>query len=115
MNNTTVNRTCQFINEITLTDNIFQLGKSVVHVRALTYCDIHTIQVDRLKEVLEFYKPFAHTFSRNLALTFDLSKRVVFAKVSFLNTGLPKKDRTSETIVRYLYCLFPNIHDSLQL
>ncbi|XP_023349841.1 potassium voltage-gated channel protein eag isoform X3 [Eurytemora carolleeae] len=59
-----------------------KLGKSVVHVRALTYCDIHTIQVDRLKEVLEFYKPFAHTFSRNLALTFDLSKRVVFAKVA---------------------------------
>ena len=27
------------------------LGKSVVHVRALTYCDIHTINVEKLKEV----------------------------------------------------------------
>ena len=70
---------------------IFQHGKSVVHVRALTYCDIHTIQVDRLKEVLEFYKPFAHTFSRNLALTFDLSKRVVFAKVRFLKYKVTHK------------------------
>ena len=26
-------------------------GKSVVHVRALTYCDIHTINVDDLKKV----------------------------------------------------------------
>ena len=27
------------------------IGKSVVHVRALTYCDIHTINVDDLKKV----------------------------------------------------------------
>ena len=59
-----------------------RLGKSVVHVRALTYCDIHTINVEDLIEVLEFYKPFSHTFSRNLCLTFDLSKRVVFSKVT---------------------------------
>ena len=58
-----------------------RLGKSVVHVRALTYCDIHTINVDDLIKVLEFHKPFAITFSRNLCLTFDLSKRVVFSKV----------------------------------
>lgn len=58
-----------------------RLGKSVVHVRALTYCDIHTINVDDLLKVLEFHKPFAITFSRNLCLTFDLSKRVVFSKV----------------------------------
>ena len=59
-----------------------RLGKSVVHVRALTYCDIHTINVDDLLKVLEFHKPFAITFSRNLCLTFDLSKRVVFSKVN---------------------------------
>jgi len=34
-----------------------------------------------LQEVLEFYRPFAQTFSRNLSLTFDLSKRMVFSKV----------------------------------
>ena len=31
-------------------------GKSVVHVRALTYCDIHTINVDDLKKVDIFTK-----------------------------------------------------------
>ena len=80
------------------------LGKSVVHVRALTYCDIHTINVDDLlkvetetqtlnltphkilfDKVLEFHKPFAITFSRNLCLTFDLSRRVVFSMVKHFN------------------------------
>ena len=28
-----------------------KFGKSVVHIRALTYCDIHTINVDDLKKV----------------------------------------------------------------
>ena len=32
-----------------------------------------------------------------------------------LFTGLPTKDETLETTVRNLYCLFPYIHDSLQL
>ena len=59
-----------------------QLAKSAVHVRALTYCDIHMINVETLKEVLEFYKAFAQTFSRNLTLTYDLSKRTVFYKVA---------------------------------
>ena len=30
-------------------------------------------------------------------------------------TGLPTKDETSKTNVRNVYCLFHNIHDSLQL
>ena len=33
-----------------------KLAKSAVHVRALTYCDIHMIAIDKLKEVMEFYK-----------------------------------------------------------
>ena len=28
-----------------------KMAKSAVHVRALTYCDIHTINVEKLKEV----------------------------------------------------------------
>eukprot|EP00095_Tigriopus_kingsejongensis_P007430 maker-scaffold443_size169656-snap-gene-0.13 protein:Tk07430 transcript:maker-scaffold443_size169656-snap-gene-0.13-mRNA-1 annotation:"potassium voltage-gated channel protein eag isoform x1" len=59
-----------------------QLAKSAVHVRALTYCDIHMINVEKLKDVLEFYKAFAQTFERNLTLTYDLSKRTVLFKVS---------------------------------
>ena len=59
-----------------------KIGKSAVHVRSLTYCDIHTIGVERLKEVLEFYKAFAQTFSKNLILNYDLAKRTVFSRVS---------------------------------
>ena len=73
-----------------------KIGKSVVDVCALTYCDIHTINVDDLKkvgpifmrskssliiQVLDFYQPFSHTFSRNLTLSFDLARRIVFSKV----------------------------------
>ena len=55
----------------------FQLAKCSVHVRALTYCDIHMINVERLRDVLEFYKAFAQTFTRNLVLTYDVSRRSV--------------------------------------
>jgi potassium voltage-gated channel Eag-related subfamily H protein 5 len=58
------------------------VAKSAVHVRALTYCDIHMINIEKLKEILEFYKAFAQTFARNLILTFDLSKRTVFYRVA---------------------------------
>lgn len=40
------------------------------------------INVEKLKDVLEFYKAFAQTFARNLTLTVDLSKRTVFYRVS---------------------------------
>ena len=33
----------------------------------------------------------------------------------FKDTGIPTKDETSETTVWNSYCLFPYIHDSLQL
>ena len=52
-----------------------KLAKSAVHVRALTYCDIHMIGVERLREVLEFYKAFSQTFSRNLTLTYEIAER----------------------------------------
>ena len=40
------------------------------------------INVEKLKEILEFYKAFAQTFARNLVLTYDLSKRTVFYRVA---------------------------------
>ena len=58
------------------------LAKSAVHLRALTYCDIHFINIEKLKDVLEFYKAFSQTFSRNLVLTYDLSRRTIFYKIS---------------------------------
>ncbi|XP_059841773.1 potassium voltage-gated channel subfamily H member 1a isoform X1 [Hypanus sabinus] len=58
------------------------LAQSCVNVRALTYCDLHVIKRDALQKVLEFYTAFANSFSRNLILTYNLRKRIVFRKIS---------------------------------
>ncbi|KAH3853303.1 potassium voltage-gated channel subfamily H member 1-like [Dreissena polymorpha] len=57
-------------------------GQSTANVRALTYCDLHTIKRERLLEVLEFYHAFANSFARNLTLTYNLRHRIIFRKVS---------------------------------
>uniref|UniRef100_A0A8C6UHN0 Potassium voltage-gated channel, subfamily H (eag-related), member 1a n=1 Tax=Neogobius melanostomus TaxID=47308 RepID=A0A8C6UHN0_9GOBI len=57
-------------------------GDSCANVRALTYCDLHVIKRDALQKVLEFYTAFANHFSRNLLLTYNLRKRIVFRKIS---------------------------------
>uniref|UniRef100_A0A2K6M748 Potassium voltage-gated channel subfamily H member 1 n=3 Tax=Colobinae TaxID=9569 RepID=A0A2K6M748_RHIBE len=58
------------------------LAQSCANVRALTYCDLHVIKRDALQKVLEFYTAFSHSFSRNLILTYNLRKRIVFRKIS---------------------------------
>ena len=52
------------------------MGQSAANVRALTYCDLHTIKRDKLLEVLDFYQAFANSFARNLVLTYNLRHRV---------------------------------------
>ncbi|XP_007902076.1 potassium voltage-gated channel subfamily H member 5 [Callorhinchus milii] len=58
------------------------LAHSCANVRALTYCDLHIIHREALLKVLEFYTPFANSFSRNLILTCNLRKRIIFRKIS---------------------------------
>ncbi|XP_051980497.1 potassium voltage-gated channel subfamily H member 1 isoform X1 [Xyrauchen texanus] len=58
------------------------LAQACANVRALTYCDLHIIKRDALQKVLEFYSAFAGHFSRNLVLTYNLRKRIVFRKIS---------------------------------
>uniref|UniRef100_A0A8C1TCI6 Potassium voltage-gated channel, subfamily H (eag-related), member 1b n=1 Tax=Cyprinus carpio TaxID=7962 RepID=A0A8C1TCI6_CYPCA len=58
------------------------LAQACANVRALTYCDLHIIKRDALQKVLEFYTAFAGHFSRNLVLTYNLRKRIVFRKIS---------------------------------
>uniref|UniRef100_H3CHK6 Potassium voltage-gated channel, subfamily H (eag-related), member 1b n=1 Tax=Tetraodon nigroviridis TaxID=99883 RepID=H3CHK6_TETNG len=58
------------------------LAQSCANVRALTYCDLHTIKRHALQKVLEFYSAFANHFARNLLLTYNLRKRIVFRKIS---------------------------------
>ncbi|XP_076026063.1 voltage-gated inwardly rectifying potassium channel KCNH7 [Genypterus blacodes] len=55
-------------------------GKSSADVRALSYCDLHTIQREELLEVLDMYPEFADYFFNNLELTFNL--RDEYAKAS---------------------------------
>lgn len=52
------------------------MGQAVANVRALTYCDLHLVNREKLLEVLDFYKAFAQSFSRNLILTYNLRNRV---------------------------------------
>ncbi|XP_028253718.1 potassium voltage-gated channel subfamily H member 5-like [Parambassis ranga] len=58
------------------------LARSCANVRALTYCDLHVIRREALMRVLEFYTAFANSFSRNLILTVNLRKRIIFRKIA---------------------------------
>ncbi|XP_041834267.1 potassium voltage-gated channel subfamily H member 7 isoform X2 [Melanotaenia boesemani] len=63
-------------------------GKSCADVRALSYCDLHTIQREEILEVLDMYPEFADHFLTNLELTFDLrgeSAKTTHAKASDAN------------------------------
>ena len=52
------------------------LGQSAANVKALTYCDLHSIKRDDLMDVLNFYHAFANSFARNMVLTYNLRHRV---------------------------------------
>ncbi|XP_059427512.1 potassium voltage-gated channel subfamily H member 7-like isoform X2 [Carassius carassius] len=47
-------------------------GKANADVRAMSYCDLHTIYREDLLEVLEMYPEFSDYFLSNLELTFNL-------------------------------------------
>lgn len=47
-------------------------GKSNADVRALSYCDLSTIQREDLLEVIDMYPEFADYFFNNLELTYNL-------------------------------------------
>ncbi|XP_051809624.1 potassium voltage-gated channel subfamily H member 2-like [Acanthochromis polyacanthus] len=47
-------------------------GKSSADVKALTYCDLHTIQRKDMLEVLDIYPKFCEYFWSNLDITFNL-------------------------------------------
>lgn len=57
-------------------------GKSCADVRALSYCDLHTIQREEILEVLDMYPEFADHFLTNLELTFDLRDEKVISVIS---------------------------------
>uniref|UniRef100_A0AAZ3QXU8 Potassium voltage-gated channel subfamily H member 7 n=1 Tax=Oncorhynchus tshawytscha TaxID=74940 RepID=A0AAZ3QXU8_ONCTS len=57
-------------------------GKANADVRALSYCDLHTIQREEILEVLDMYPEFADYFLSNLELTFNLRDESVYLSPS---------------------------------
>lgn len=52
------------------------IGHACANVRALTYCDLHSIRYRELLKVLSDYNTFSKSFERNLVLTYNLRHRV---------------------------------------
>lgn len=91
------------------------VGQSAANVRALTYCDLHTIKRDKLLEVLDFYQAFANSFARNLVLTYNLRHRLIFRKVADVRRerelaerrkNEPQLDQSQDHLVRKLFSRF---------
>ncbi|XP_037088244.1 potassium voltage-gated channel protein eag-like [Pollicipes pollicipes] len=97
------------------------VGQAAANVRALTYCDLHTIKRDKLLEVLDFYHAFANSFARNLVLTYNLRHRLIFRKVSDVKRerelaerrkNEPPPDISQDHLVRKLFSRFKKSSDS---
>ncbi|XP_011068049.1 PREDICTED: potassium voltage-gated channel protein eag [Acromyrmex echinatior] len=97
------------------------IGQSAANVRALTYCDLHTIKRDRLLEVLDFYQAFANSFARNLILTYNLSHRLIFRKVADVRRekelaerrkNEPQLDQAQDHLVRKIFSRFKSDAES---
>ncbi|KAK0158297.1 hypothetical protein PV328_009318 [Microctonus aethiopoides] len=95
------------------------VGQSAANVRALTYCDLHTIKRDRLLEVLDFYQAFANSFARNLVLTYNLRHRLIFRKVADVRRekelaerrkNEPQLDQTQDHLVRKIFSRYDLNH-----
>ncbi|XP_041827475.1 potassium voltage-gated channel subfamily H member 5 [Melanotaenia boesemani] len=74
------------------------LAHACANVRALTYCDLHVIKREALLKVLEFYTAFANSFSRNLILTCNLRKRIIFRKISEVKKEEEERERAKNEV-----------------
>ncbi|KAF0304280.1 Potassium voltage-gated channel protein eag [Amphibalanus amphitrite] len=97
------------------------VGQAAANVRALTYCDLHTIKRDKLLEVLDFYHAFANSFARNLVLTYNLRHRLIFRKVSDVKRekelaerrkNEPATELSQDHLVRKLFSRFKKSSDN---
>ncbi|XP_046713792.1 potassium voltage-gated channel subfamily H member 7 isoform X2 [Silurus meridionalis] len=72
-------------------------GKANADVRALSYCDLHTIDREELLEVLDMYPEFSDYFWSNLELTFNLrDENTKFSGVRPRNLYTPVSDSEQE-------------------
>lgn len=56
---------------------------SAANVRALTYCDLHSIKRDGLMRVLNSHRQFRNSFANRLVLTYNLRNRVSFDTIVY--------------------------------
>lgn len=75
-------------------------GKSCADVRALSYCDLHTIQREEILEVLDMYPEFADHFLTNLELTFDLRDEKAKVRQRVWSSGRKKRGLLREINLR---------------
>lgn len=76
-------------------------GKSNADVRALSYCDLSTIQREDLLEVIDMYPEFADYFFNNLELTFNLRDESVKVDISV-------RGRWSVRSILWIYVKYPS-------
>lgn len=62
-------------------------GKARASVRALTYCDLHSISRDNLLYIMRAYPEFRKTFNEEMQITFDL--RDLELEERDMNTSMP--------------------------
>ncbi|XP_073707527.1 LOW QUALITY PROTEIN: voltage-gated inwardly rectifying potassium channel KCNH7 [Garra rufa] len=82
-------------------------GKANADVRALSYCDLHTIQREDLLEVLDMYPEFSDYFLSNLELTFNLrdeNAKGATAPQRNLYTAVSDSEDTEDPDVRTKPC-----------
>ncbi|RWS11125.1 potassium voltage-gated channel protein eag-like protein, partial [Dinothrombium tinctorium] len=98
------------------------IGQSCANVRALTYCDLHSIKRDKLLDVLNFYHTFANSFARNLVLTYNLRHRLIFRKVADVKREKelaerrkndPQPDPAQDHLVRKIFSKFRKPSDAV--
>ncbi|XP_036830241.1 potassium voltage-gated channel subfamily H member 7-like [Oncorhynchus mykiss] len=82
-------------------------GKSNADVRALSYCDLHTIQREDLLEVLDMYPEFADFFRKNLELTFDLRDENGKAAYSHVSDSDPEDVKSTKSARRISFTPHP--------
>ena len=92
------------------------VGKSMYCVRALSYCDLHKIELEDLQEILDVYPEFAGGFLQKFRVTFDLRrvshKLAVISMVEDFLSGQNYLPRTRSSVakviisgVSYLLCM----------
>jgi len=70
-------------------------GKSNYSVRAMSYCDLHTITIADLQDIMDSYPEFAGDFLQNFGVTFNLRQvsRVMYYTINLSASTLVRQPK----------------------